>query len=401
MEAAESWVSSLPTDLLVAIFRRLDVSDLIRCAGASRLWRRAIIGNASHLRPRPDCFLPDLFLGFFHTKGKAWLLLERVQGRFVPQHTFSFYQQPPPAPAAGDDRRRRVVRVPPRHNKPLSSRDGFLLHGGSAADGELCLSNPLTGGCRLLPAAALEEECLYALVTGHDVVSSDGMEEVWILALNQWKDEVKGGGGMRYQVFSSESGEWGPVKCSPNLEVEEGMTMEKMYGGEPTQLVVCRGGAVYCLVVFKSRGPYDLRRNRCVFAVDVRTERTWTTELPPERSCRLDQARSDLVLATSEDGGLALVVLPTRCGQEMEAWVLGGGGGGGWTLRRRIDVGNLLPGYPNLGRERQWLVRICGFCPRSGCLFGDVGFDGEYFLVVGVDGGSPCLIKKIIRGDLY
>ncbi|CAO2150389.1 unnamed protein product [Urochloa humidicola] len=151
----------------------------------------------------------------------------------------------------------------------------------------------------------------------------------------------------------------------------------------------------HILVVLIPGGQYQ-RRRCCAFAIDVRNERTWTTELPPERK-RLEQAMSSLILATSEDSGLALVMLlGSRC-QRIEVWVLGAGGGSGWTMLRRIDVGNLLPGYPNLGRERQWLVRISGFCPRSGCLFGDVGNDVEYFLVVGVDGGSPCLIKKIIR----
>jgi hypothetical protein len=52
--------SALPTDLL------LEPTDIIRCAGVCKPWRRGIIGNAASLRPRPKCFDPSLLLGVFH-----------------------------------------------------------------------------------------------------------------------------------------------------------------------------------------------------------------------------------------------------------------------------------------------------------------------------------------------
>ncbi|CAN6244606.1 unnamed protein product [Urochloa humidicola] len=62
--AADTW-ASLPCDLLIDIFRLLDTTAaVVRSAAACRLWRRAIISNASRLGPRPT-----LLLGFFHTFG--------------------------------------------------------------------------------------------------------------------------------------------------------------------------------------------------------------------------------------------------------------------------------------------------------------------------------------------
>ncbi|OEL13884.1 hypothetical protein BAE44_0025097 [Dichanthelium oligosanthes] len=81
---ADMW-SSLPCDLLVEILRRLYATAVVRCAGACRPWRRAIIANASCLRPRPDRFNPNLFIGFFYRcwpYGPHVARLEYVPGPF-------------------------------------------------------------------------------------------------------------------------------------------------------------------------------------------------------------------------------------------------------------------------------------------------------------------------------
>jgi hypothetical protein len=46
--AVGAW-ASLPLDLLLEIFRRLESTAVVHCAGACRSRRRAIIGNASFL----------------------------------------------------------------------------------------------------------------------------------------------------------------------------------------------------------------------------------------------------------------------------------------------------------------------------------------------------------------
>lgn len=50
----DSWASSPSTDLLLEIFRRLNASDVVRCACACKTWRRAIIANASSLHRTPS-----------------------------------------------------------------------------------------------------------------------------------------------------------------------------------------------------------------------------------------------------------------------------------------------------------------------------------------------------------
>lgn len=77
----DSWASSPSTDLLLEIFRRLNASDVVRCACACKTWRRAIIANASSLHPIPDRFVPDLLLGFFH---EYWYKNEKKGMRIQP-----------------------------------------------------------------------------------------------------------------------------------------------------------------------------------------------------------------------------------------------------------------------------------------------------------------------------
>jgi hypothetical protein len=92
---ADKW-STLPDDLLVDIFRRLDVTTVIRCAGTCRPWRHTIIDNASCFRPRPDRFFPDLLLGFLETHLRRKL-----------QYIRSGVQLNGAFPRAGDRRLRR------------------------------------------------------------------------------------------------------------------------------------------------------------------------------------------------------------------------------------------------------------------------------------------------------
>ncbi|KAK1682615.1 hypothetical protein QYE76_043463 [Lolium multiflorum] len=79
----EIW-SSLSSDLFFEIFRRLDSTDVVRCAAACKPWRRGILHSASCLRLRPGRFCPALLLGFFHTfyyRGYN-IRFQRVPGEF-------------------------------------------------------------------------------------------------------------------------------------------------------------------------------------------------------------------------------------------------------------------------------------------------------------------------------
>jgi hypothetical protein len=174
-----------------------------------------------------------------------------------------------------------------RYDEPLSSRDGFLLLAGSGSVvTNLCLCNPLARTCEFIPAAAFgasPKTCTYVLVTGHDdyCPSTGGGDAgdhsavvFWILAVKREHDVER---GVVYQIFSAASGEWGRV-VKRSARFEEGLTHASICG-EPSDMVVCRG-CVYWLVKLTAD---DLRR--CVFAVDVQTERTWRMELPEETWC--------------------------------------------------------------------------------------------------------------------
>ncbi|KAL6654653.1 hypothetical protein ACP70R_008118 [Stipagrostis hirtigluma subsp. patula] len=334
------WVSP-PLDIHLEILRRLGAADVVRCAAACKPWRHAIIGNAaSCLRPRPDRFLPDLLLGFFNSDGR-WL--RRAPGPFAStisattdtscratDATVSSFVQAVKFDAGGGT----AVHL---SNAPLSSRDGLLLlRGSAAAHGRLCLYNPMTGGCTLLAAAALEART-YVLVTGYDLSPPGGdghdpASAVHIFAVTM--EDTEAGMAFRYQVFTTSgagggTGAWGPVKRSP-YKLRKGLKVEMSHGRE----VICQG-AIHWLC-YSTAG----RRHTCTIAMDVHTGRSWTTELPKQwRHWNNYNETNLLVLATSMDGRLS-VVRPKRR-KQIQVWVLVGADQ--WTLPTSGRCGRRSP----------------------------------------------------------
>lgn len=354
---ADTW-ATLPCDLLVEILRRLGPTSttVIRSAAVCRPWRRAIIDNTRCLRVRPDRFLPHLLLTFVD---RTWRSEDVIALKGV-----------------GVD-----VGL---YNTPLSSRDGFLLLAGDTVN-SLCLCNPFAGTCRCLPAAAFgvsKNKCTYVLAT--DDEHDD--PEVRILAVEG--ENIKD--GMPYQVFSSTSGAWGPVTRSGKFELHVDLAQVYMFP-EPKHVVVCRDSVYWIVIAITTdRGAW-----MCMFAIDMRTGDTWTTELP--ESCGMAHCfPCDLVLATSGDSRQLSMVALKGC-RWIEVWVLVGDSW--WTLRRTMDIERmLLQNCPSMT-----YVWLSGFCPRSGCLFGVVKVDQDlnrYFLV-GVDGTSPRLIETLDSNDGY
>ncbi|KAL6654271.1 hypothetical protein ACP70R_007736 [Stipagrostis hirtigluma subsp. patula] len=353
--------SSLPADLLLEIFRRLETTAVVRSAAACRPWRRAIIGNASCLRPRPDRFLPDLLLGFFH---QWWygsgnnVRLQRAPGqlgsalgltaaaeitRFAPLYATASSFIPAEA-AAGVD-----VAL---YDEPLSSRDGLLLLGGSSSRDDLCLCNPMAGSCAFLPAAAFQAHA-YVVVTGYDLPASDDDDDLAVRILAVESEYIED--GMTYQLFSFASGAggagaWGPVKRSP--EFKKGLKARMRRCGE----VIC-GGAVHWPGV--SAGLLE-----CTVAIDVRTGRTWTTPVPQQCT---GTWHDFCCLAKSGDGQLSVVL--ALSGHRVRIWVLVGGDEG-WAPPRTIDVPSLVP---HCEPRHGWSsLRLSSFCPRSGCVLAAV-----------------------------
>ncbi|CAL5031426.1 unnamed protein product [Urochloa decumbens] len=306
--------ASLPSDLLVEVLRRLAITAVVRCAGACRPWRRSIIGKASSLQP--SC--------------PVWFK---------------------------------------QYDKLLSSRDGFLLLGGGSESmaSDLCLLGAGSGSCRSIPAAALGafRTCTYTLVT--DDGGADGSVAVWVLFVRQEVDIKR---GLIHQIFFSASSEWGPVKRSARFE--KGVDRADMRLSS-NDMVVCRG-SIYCLVHL-----YGHRRPRrppkwCVFAINVRTEQTWTMELPEKCKVPGPYTFNRLFLATSEHNRLSLLIHQVSDRHQIEVWVLIGDSE--WTLRRAINMRSLIPDCPIEGRIR---LIILGFCQRNGCLF--VDFDHKDLLI--------------------
>ncbi|CAN6373597.1 unnamed protein product [Urochloa humidicola] len=413
MDSVENmWVSSLPADLLVAIFCRLDASDVVRSAGVCKPWRRTIIDNASSLRPRPDRFNPSLLICCWHVGHSARLqqlltvhTATATLPSFIPTGAargidLALEDDESPPSRGGllvllDGSRRLVLPTSSSddgitiYDKPLSSRDGFMLLAGSPT-GDLCLHNPLTGSRKILPAPSFKE-CVYALVSKHDLMitpsGNDDDSAIWMILSVKLRENI--GSGMTYQIFSSESGEWGSVKRSGKLE--EGLDRARIYG-TPMDVVVC-DGTIYLLGVAYISDVLCRRK----FAIDVCTERTWTIELPGKygdlETCTSYFPASKLALATSEDGRRLSLIVSLQ-GYQMEVWDHIAESRH-WVFRRTVDVCNLLPRNTVTGYSSSLGLSL--FCPRSGCMF--VHLDGQD-LLIGVYGGLARPIKRVAGGSV-
>jgi hypothetical protein len=181
---------------------------------------------------------------------------------------------------------------------------------------------------------------------------------------------------LAYQIFST-SGDrawvWGPVVQCSGDELAPGLCMRT----DHRRMVVC-GDAVYWLA-----GPgFDIT---CVFALDIRTGRTWTTELPMQ--CHLptpDPEPFSSILATCGDGRLSLI--RTLRGPNIQVWVLSDNAH--WSLHRTIsiDVYNLVRHCSLEGRcptgNIPRLTYLSAFCPRSRCV---VAIWWDQVLLIDVD----------------
>ncbi|KAL6654652.1 hypothetical protein ACP70R_008117 [Stipagrostis hirtigluma subsp. patula] len=351
------WASP-PLDLLLEIFGSLSSTDVVRCAGVCKPWRRAIIGNAaSCLRPRPDRFLPDLLLGFFNSDGR-WR--QRPPGPFASALSVSA--------AAAHYAYEAACSFAAYTSGILSSRDGLLLLEGKEGD-DLCLCNPMTGARTFIAAAAFKPDA-YVLVSGYDLSPSDD-PAVRIVAAEA--EHIDTDVTIRYQLFSPTSGAaagtgaWGPVMRSP---VFKGLMMTRMYRcGE----VISRG-AVHWLAVSTADIMYT-----CTLAVDVRTGRTCRTELP--EPCRIHCFDGPLLLATCRDGCLSVLRVVWDWSPGVQVWVLAGGDQ--WMLQQTIDVENFI-----------WMKEAVG--PRSGCILVEV--KGQE-LLVDIESGSSRLLRDLDPKD--
>ncbi|CAO2150354.1 unnamed protein product [Urochloa humidicola] len=353
----DAWLS-LPPELLVEVFRRLDAAtDVVNCTGTCKPWRCAIIDNASSLRPRSDRFNPNLLLGFFYRcKGVfQFTLLETTGGKE------RNYEMPRDLILTAKSGRTDLA----LYNWLLSSRGGFVLLKSISTDVvDLCLCNPMTGTRTFLPDAALKADA-YVLVTGNDLSPSepdDMADGIRIIAVKrEYKDSHT---TLQYQYFFSTSsngtGSWGPVMRS--REFKENFIVSIHPGRE----VVC-GGTIYWLGY--SFG--SIVHAYSVAAMDMYTGETKTIDLP--KQCLIKYGFRWCVLATTSDGRLSLLgnAQPIGKSDSIEVWV--NIKGEQWFMQQTIHV-------PNLCHKNDI------FWPRSGCLL--VEKDGEQPLLIDVETGS-------------
>ncbi|CAO1940424.1 unnamed protein product [Urochloa humidicola] len=350
---------SLLTDLLLDIFRRLDTRDLVRCTCTCKPWRRTIIANVSSLRLRPDCFNPNLLLGFFHEYWKNDgkfndVRFQRAQGPLDsalrattdgdgPEKLSSFIS----ADSAGS------IDLS-SYNIVMSSRDGLLLLDGSGKD-DLCLCNPLTGDCTFLPYPSfVPDKCV--LVTGYDLDGpANDNQGVRIVAM-EGERSTHGFWTVKYQLSSPTTASagkaaattWGPVKRSQECKWCPGGY--KMFVGDP---IICNG-AIHWLHLL-------INGTVCVFIMDLRTGRTWTIKVPEQSR----YGHHDHVLATSRDGKITIVNHSIFLDRTINVWVLIDGKR--WTLQRMILV-------PSINRLNPF------FCSRSGWVLANVGYRKEVLI---------------------
>ncbi|CAN6226731.1 unnamed protein product [Urochloa humidicola] len=360
--------TSLPLELLLEIFRRLDITDIVRCAGTCKPWRRIIIGNStSCLRTRPNRFIPNLLLGFFfHKTYSDAVSLQRTPGPFEP-----VFMMPTANSATGKD-----IAL---YNKPLLCRDGLLLFKGRDVDG-LCLYNTMTRDHTFIPAAAFEPHS-YVLITGYDDMSPSDNLGFRIPAVKVEDADDHNTFTFHHQQFScptsSGTATWGPVKRSHEFVKDDYASMSLC-----NDVVICGGAVhwlgVWTLIEFSIFGDNVLSVEETqAYTLDINTGRTWATKLPDKyKNGYLSYSR---VLATSGDGRLSVVMGCWFHGDEgscIQLWVLAGEDQ--WSLEWTVVVPAI-----NL-RTHLWMNSIV-FCPRSGCLLLEVeGGD----LIIEVDTGS-------------
>ena len=396
----DAWVS-LPADVLIEILLYLEPAAVFCCAGVCKPWRRAIVDNAPTLGFH-------LLLGVFHNNRYAACLRRTPPGPFQSVLPWKDDDSGGGGGDDDDDKTAAAHSLIPAwsgsgsgcggvyrglYRELLCSRDGFILLMARSGrrhyqNRSLCLCNPITGDCTFLRPADTGGRSSYVLLTGYGHGGGDDRLVARILAVQtrarydnlEFVFTFKAAEALRYQVFAASGGDgdgnkWGPVKRSAG-EVEDGLCV--WMRGRST--VVCRDDVVHWLA-----GPAP--NITCALALDVRTGRTWTTELP-EQCHFCIRSPAELVLATSDDGR-RLSLVQSFWGPKIKVWVLTtGDDDAGWTLQQTIGIGSWRRRTIS-GDIPRWIF-LSAFCPRSRCVVGaSLDTKQEFVIDIGSGSGPP------------
>uniref|UniRef100_A0A0E0KI35 F-box domain-containing protein n=1 Tax=Oryza punctata TaxID=4537 RepID=A0A0E0KI35_ORYPU len=242
----------LNIDVLLHVFFRLDPISIVRCAAVSKLWRRAVIDNASQVRRHPDRQSDRrLLLGFHYREVYPSILHFCARSTWLP--------------------------------------DGLLVVSRGILE-EISVYNPFTGFHAVVPR--FDE-----IVTGAHFLHS-------VLAV-----EIEYNGVLALQNYSSGTGAWGPVIRPNPIEVLMPRVIRHSVAA-----IECQG-AIHWLCGKTSRKDEQRRSLEQwdsithIVAVDLSTGGAWTTRLP--KQCTMYSlsvvSKKMLMLATAEDGRLALL----------------------------------------------------------------------------------------------
>lgn len=379
----------LPDDVVLDIVARCGtIGDAIRCAATSKSLRRGILDAPflRHLRGFLDNggehgddegrpFIPALLLGLYHQSGDP-----RLQPSFVPVSSdgatklapsLALAAVPSPPNGAGDSAcdfgpylpvaSRRSLLVLRRQCKSTAKEHLIERHGPHPV--ELSVCNPTTGERRVLPPHDVQDMS-HAILDVDPIGAAPSSFKLLVAEL-----PMNDASTLYVQIFSSDSGGWGPALACPI--VSRFFEWRFMFEWRPRPVVL--GDTVYWLCA-SGRGDSILRW-RWRWRGGVAGE-AWTADLPP--GCRLGcPAKCLAVLPSPADAAasqaqalLGLIVIEAG---EIEVWAheqCGGGSGSAreWKLWHRIEEATIPRPMEFSSRWLRGAVPLW-FCEGSGTLF--------------------------------
>ncbi|RLM80827.1 uncharacterized protein C2845_PM12G18340 [Panicum miliaceum] len=263
----------LPLDLLLLeIFSRSGPATVARCGATCKLLRRhrRHVADRAFLRRLRAASSGRFLIGLLYHRSRSWKGEEKST-RLPPLYAA-------PKLSAGSTTLlpstviARLSAELAGPYEPVASRGGLLvLKRGQYHDTSLRVCDPVAGRSYVLPPKRISDDL-------HVVMPEDG----------------EGGGvpfkvliadsGLRTQTYSSRAGAWGPV--------------------QPPQPGVVLGGAAHWLYHQGGTRAYS------VLALDVSTGQAAWIEVPRDchRRRRVPELRQELLLASSADGELTLLV---------------------------------------------------------------------------------------------
>ncbi|KAL6642423.1 hypothetical protein ACP70R_020604 [Stipagrostis hirtigluma subsp. patula] len=190
----------VPLDLLLEVAARTDPATVVRFAAACKDLYRHIADGGFHRRLRlrhAGRFVPSLLCGHLVDKWDSKLRMVNTTtaaGASVPLRATTIF---PLSSGGGEPSTRRM--------RPIAARDGLVLVHEIEPLNQLLVCSPAAGRSQALPPSSLRDG-QYVLLVGDGVGGIVG-RPFQVLRVNT---VLTNRCALRFQVFSSERGAWGP-----------------------------------------------------------------------------------------------------------------------------------------------------------------------------------------------